>query len=115
MGRRPPPAVLVRPEDVLAAIRTSMMLGAVVPELRGEPRLLHELLDELRVGLEGGQDALDAHVLLEPRRAATHRQERLGHAARAEPASQLVGAEADGGAHQGAEGSATRRARRSFE
>ena len=36
MGRRPPPAVLVSPEDVLAAIRTSMLLGAVVPELRGE-------------------------------------------------------------------------------
>src|SRR5689334_16737776 len=34
MGRRPPPAVLVSPEDVLAAIRTSMLLGAVVPELR---------------------------------------------------------------------------------
>jgi septal ring factor EnvC (AmiA/AmiB activator) len=36
MGRRPPPAVLVRPEDMLEAIRTSMLLGAVVPELRGE-------------------------------------------------------------------------------
>ena len=27
MGRRPPPAVLVSPEDVLAVIRTSMLLG----------------------------------------------------------------------------------------
>ncbi|CAO4151243.1 hypothetical protein LPLAFNJD_LOCUS3395 [Methylorubrum aminovorans] len=47
MGRRPPPAVLVRPEDVLAAIRTSMMLGAVVPELRGEADTLAGDLTEL--------------------------------------------------------------------
>ena len=47
MGRRPPPAVLVRPEDVLAAIRTSMMLGAVVPELRGEADTLAGDLAEL--------------------------------------------------------------------
>ncbi|TXN24175.1 peptidoglycan DD-metalloendopeptidase family protein [Methylobacterium sp. WL9] len=47
MGRRPPPAVLVRPEDVLAVIRTSMMLGAVVPELRGEAETLAADLTEL--------------------------------------------------------------------
>ena len=47
MGRRPPPAVLVRPEDVLAAIRTSMLLGAVVPELRGEAETLAGDLAEL--------------------------------------------------------------------
>ncbi|GJD74370.1 murein hydrolase activator EnvC family protein [Methylobacterium goesingense] len=47
MGRRPPPAVLVRPEDVLAVIRTSMLLGAVVPELRGEAETLAGDLSEL--------------------------------------------------------------------
>ncbi|WP_420847304.1 murein hydrolase activator EnvC family protein [Methylobacterium organophilum] len=47
MGRRPPPAVLVRPEDVLAVIRTSMLLGAVVPELRGEAETLAGDLTEL--------------------------------------------------------------------
>ncbi len=47
MGRRPPPAVLVRPEDVLVAIRTSMLLGAVVPELRGEAETLAGDLAEL--------------------------------------------------------------------
>lgn len=52
MGRRPPPAVLVRPEDVLAAIRTSMLLGAVVPELRGEAETLAGDLTEL-VRLKG--------------------------------------------------------------
>ncbi|MEH3145521.1 MAG: peptidoglycan DD-metalloendopeptidase family protein [Methylobacterium frigidaeris] len=47
MGRRPPPAVLVQPEDVLAAIRTSMLLGAVVPELQGEAQTLAGDLAEL--------------------------------------------------------------------
>jgi murein hydrolase activator len=52
MGRRPPPAVLVRPEDVLAAVRTSMLLGALVPELRGEVDTLAADLGEL-VRLKG--------------------------------------------------------------
>ncbi len=40
MGRTPPPALLVSPEDMLQAIRTSMMLGAVVPEMRAETEAL---------------------------------------------------------------------------
>ncbi len=40
MGRRPPPAVLVRPEDVLEAVRASILLGAVLPELRSEVQAL---------------------------------------------------------------------------
>ena len=47
MGRRPPPAVLVRPEDILSAVRTSMLLGAVVPELRAETEALAADLQEL--------------------------------------------------------------------
>ena len=47
MGRRPPPAVLVAPEDMLSALRTSMLLGAVLPELRGEAQTLAEDLSEL--------------------------------------------------------------------
>ncbi|MEO8668214.1 MAG: peptidoglycan DD-metalloendopeptidase family protein [Bauldia sp.] len=34
MGRRPPPAILVRPEDALASVRSAILLGAVIPELR---------------------------------------------------------------------------------
>ncbi len=52
MGRRPPPAVLVSPEDVLSVIRTSMLLGAVVPELRGEAETLAADLTEM-VRLKG--------------------------------------------------------------
>jgi septal ring factor EnvC (AmiA/AmiB activator) len=47
MGRKPPPAVLVRPQDMLEAIRTSMLLGAVVPELRIETEALASDLAEL--------------------------------------------------------------------
>lgn len=47
MGRRPPPAVLVRPEDILSAVRTSMLLGAVLPELRAETEALAIDLGEL--------------------------------------------------------------------
>jgi septal ring factor EnvC (AmiA/AmiB activator) len=34
MGRRPPPAVLVRAEDALESVRMATMLGAVLPEMR---------------------------------------------------------------------------------
>ena len=56
MGRRPPPAVLVRPEDMLEAVRASMLLGAVLPELRIETEALAADLAEL-VRLEGGDRA----------------------------------------------------------
>lgn len=47
MGRKPPPAVLVRPEDMLASIRTSILLGAVLPELRSETEALATDLGEM--------------------------------------------------------------------
>ncbi|MGO4669356.1 murein hydrolase activator EnvC family protein [Bosea sp. 2RAB26] len=53
IGRRPPPAVLVRPEDILEAVRASMLLGAVVPDLRQEIEILGTDLGEL-VRLRGG-------------------------------------------------------------
>jgi septal ring factor EnvC (AmiA/AmiB activator) len=49
-GRRTPPALLVRPEDALQSLRTAMLLGAVVPELRGRAEKLSSDLGEL-VGL----------------------------------------------------------------
>ncbi len=47
IGRRPPPAVLVRPEDILEAVRASMLLGAVVPDLRQEVEILGTDLAEM--------------------------------------------------------------------
>ena len=47
MGRSPPPAILVRPQDMLGAVRTAMMLGAVLPELKSETEALAGDLNEL--------------------------------------------------------------------
>jgi murein hydrolase activator len=46
-GRRTPPALLVRPEDALQSLRTAMLLGAVVPELRARAEKLAGDLTEL--------------------------------------------------------------------
>ena len=46
-GRRTPPALLVRPEDALQSLRTAMLLGAVVPELRTRAAKLANDLGEL--------------------------------------------------------------------
>src|SRR3954471_13013323 len=46
-GRRTPPALLVRPEDALQSLRTAMLLGAVVPELRGRAEKIAIELGEL--------------------------------------------------------------------
>jgi septal ring factor EnvC (AmiA/AmiB activator) len=49
-GRRTPPALLVTPEDALQSLRTAMMLGAVIPELRARADDLAGSLNQL-VGL----------------------------------------------------------------
>jgi septal ring factor EnvC (AmiA/AmiB activator) len=46
-GRRTPPALLVRPEDALQSLRTAMLLGSVVPELRARAEKLTGELTEL--------------------------------------------------------------------
>jgi murein hydrolase activator len=46
-GRRTPPALLVRPEDALQSLRTAMLLGSVVPELRARATKLAADLGEL--------------------------------------------------------------------
>jgi len=49
-GRRTPPALLVRPEDALQSLRTAMLLGAVVPQMRAQTERLAGDLSEL-IGL----------------------------------------------------------------
>src|SRR6516164_3713951 len=46
-GRRTPPALLVRPEDALQSLRTAILLGSVVPELRARAARLTDDLSEL--------------------------------------------------------------------
>lgn len=40
IGRKPPPALLVAPEDVLSAMRAAILLGAVLPDMRDEAMIL---------------------------------------------------------------------------
>ncbi len=47
MGLRPAPALLARPEDILEAIRTSMTIGAVLPQMRAETVALQNDLSKL--------------------------------------------------------------------
>jgi septal ring factor EnvC (AmiA/AmiB activator) len=47
IGHRPAPAVLVRPEDALQSVRSAMMLGAVLPEMRDRAEALALELGEL--------------------------------------------------------------------
>ncbi len=45
MGLNPPPAILVRPDDALASVRSAVLLGAVVPEMREQ---VEELTGDLK-------------------------------------------------------------------
>ena len=47
MGLNPPPAILVRPDDALASVRSAILLGAVVPGIRTETEILAADLAEL--------------------------------------------------------------------
>ncbi len=61
MGHRPPPAILVRPEDALASIRSAILLGAVVPDLQTAAAALAADLGRLvalRQAAEGERDRL---------------------------------------------------------
>jgi septal ring factor EnvC (AmiA/AmiB activator) len=50
IGRRAPSALMVRPEDALQSVRTAIMLGAVLPEMRQEAEsLASDLADLVRV------------------------------------------------------------------
>lgn len=48
IGLNPPPALLVRPDDALASVRSAILLSAVVPEMRAETEILFADLKELR-------------------------------------------------------------------
>ena len=53
IGRHPPPAIMVRPEDALQSVRTAIMLGAVLPDMRIQAEALaSDLADLLRIRKE---------------------------------------------------------------
>jgi septal ring factor EnvC (AmiA/AmiB activator) len=47
MGRQPPPALIASPDDALQSVRTAIVLGAVLPEMRREVESLANDLSEL--------------------------------------------------------------------
>jgi len=67
MRRGLPPAMLASPEDALRSVRTAMMLGAVLPELRSEAQSL----------------ASDLNELVELRKSIAQEKERLANEAQA--------------------------------
>jgi murein hydrolase activator len=55
IGRRPPPAIMTSPDDALLTVRTAMLLGAVLPEMRVEADALSaDLLALARVRTDMG-------------------------------------------------------------
>lgn len=57
VGRHPPPAIMVRPEDALQTVRTAIMLGAVLPEMRAQAdQLAADLSDLVRIRKEIGEE-----------------------------------------------------------
>ena len=82
IGHHPPPAIMVRPEDALQSVRTAIMLGAVLPEMRVQAEALAaDLADLLRIRQEiaGEKDRLVrdvAALTVERQRIALLIQER---------------------------------------
>jgi septal ring factor EnvC (AmiA/AmiB activator) len=53
LGRRPPPALLVSPEDALQSVRAAILLGAVLPDMKVEvDTLVADLAELVRVRTE---------------------------------------------------------------
>ncbi len=61
MGLNPPPAILVTPQDALSSVRSAILLGAVVPQLRGETEILladMESLSKVMVSIKAERERL---------------------------------------------------------
>jgi len=61
VGRKPPPALMVSPEDALQSVRTAILLGAVLPDMKTEvDTLLADLAElvRLRSEIAAERDAL---------------------------------------------------------
>lgn len=75
MGRNPPPAVLVQPGDMLAAIRSSILLGAVLPGLHDKAQALSKDLHEL-INIESNVSA-EQHRLESDQKTLAAEQKQL--------------------------------------
>jgi murein hydrolase activator len=67
LGRQAPPALVIRAEDALASVRSAMLLGAVLPEMRQQAEALAGDLAELvrlRKEITAERDALARDLLV---------------------------------------------------
>ncbi len=71
MGRKPPPALLVKPRDALGSVRSAILLGAVVPAIREETDRL--VADLERLGTV--REAIVAETRRFAGQVARHREE----------------------------------------
>ena len=66
LEQNPPPAIVVEPNDVLAALRGAMMFGTIVPELRADAQILAEKLarlDKIRLAVEKEKTTLNGSII----------------------------------------------------
>ena len=66
LEQNPPPAIVVDPNDVLAALRGAMMFGTIVPELRADAGILAEKLarlDKIRLAVEKEKATLNGSII----------------------------------------------------
>ncbi len=74
LEQNPPPALIVKPNDALAALRSAMLLGAIVPELKSEATAISRNLSrlvELRSAIKQARAGLENNVA----RLLTEREE----------------------------------------
>lgn len=75
IGNKPPPALLVAPEDVLQAIRAAILFGAVLPDMRDEALIL---VADLKTLVELRQQAqAETATLVATRDSAAQERARL--------------------------------------
>lgn len=72
IGRKPPPAIVVQPEDALASVRSAILVGALLPELRAQAEALVsdlETLEEIKRAASAERDRFraEARELVEER------------------------------------------------
>lgn len=78
MGRNPPPAILVTPDDALASVRSAIVLGAVVPGIRAETeRLVADLQQLATVRMDIDKEKADLAVAMTNRLEEERRSELL--------------------------------------
>lgn len=78
MGRNPPPALLVSPEDALGSVRSAILLGAVVPGIRRETdRLADDLAELVRLRKAGQEERASLVTTMESRQEEERRMDML--------------------------------------